>query len=314
MGTTLLKCFHRALTLSTILVFVANISSVSSQELDSASTSIPELEEPSFSKIIIVPFETRMYFSNIDGALSKNSGNSPEEIKGAFRFNLQHSLFAEIKTKTSLGTISLLSSENEELQEDLLNLHAAIGYNYKEIPVEPDTTRPTVKKSLYDIKDKLKTWKKKEEPKAPTTDITSGELTARSSDGLEKFMATMILDQEAFSAIGSKYEADLFLFINQIDIRTAAINQNEIWNAKDEREIKVHFSILNKQGVEVYASAFKSRFTSQMNEIDDIINSSIQNISAQIANQTPKKTSTKAQIKKTDSDQLMMKEQNILGK
>ena len=37
-------------------------------------------------------------------------------------------------------------------------------------------------------------------------------------------------------------------------------------------------------------------------------------MTAQIANQTPKKTSTKAQIKKTDSDQLMMEEQNILGK
>ena len=306
-----------------LILFICVLILVSSSIVFSQTTADPGpplIDKPSdsiqstYNKLLIIPFEDRMYFSNIDQSIGKQSGKNSNEIRQSFKYNLQHSLFVGIKLQTGLGVVSLLSSDNEELKEDLIKTHSSIGYEYQDIPVEEDTTtKSKVSESIENIKEKFKSKKKKEEQEDPATDITDGEITARTGDGKEKFMNTKLKKPEILNYLYGKYETELFLFINQIDIRSAARDQQETWSGTDEREIKIHFAIINNTGKVVLATAFTSRFSSQINGINEIIDKSIADIANQIALKTPKKFTSDAMEEKIESDQIMMEEQNILG-
>ena len=317
METTLLDFFNKKKVSLILLAFALVISSTSNiyaQSISDDSLEPVVNEDTKYQKMLIVPFEERMYFSNIDGSLAKMSGKTSNEIRQTFRYNLQYSLVMQVRAHSSLGVVSLLSSDKVEIQEDLVNVYAAIGYEYKDMPVVKDTTTSgKAEKTVDNIKAKFKSFKKKDKKQQPTSHVTNGELTSVVAYNTEKYMATKIVNPELLGYLQSKYEAELFLFINQIDIKAASLGQEEIWSGYDDREVKVHFTIINSAGKVILSTAYKSRFSSQVTDMNEIISECIDDIAKQIAVNSPKKSASDAMIEKLEDDQEMMAAQNILG-
>jgi hypothetical protein len=93
---------------------------------------------------------------------------------------------------------------------------------------------------------------------------------------------------ELLKMLSDKYGVDLFVFINQLEIKT---NYNDCIDFQlkiYEREIKVHFSIFDKYGKQLAGDVAISLFPSNSNDIGEIMAGNFPSISSYIADELVK--------------------------
>lgn len=214
------------------------------------------------NNVLIVPFETKMYFSDIDKDLSHKNEMNFHEIKAMFRAELDKNLF--ISLKEYFNPLSFYTMEQENVQKELVYIYSSIGYKYQII--EPEVVeKETPAKKLFN---KIKPKEKEKEPQEAT--IQNGEIVSE-VDNREKFMNTIITNDNLIPNLNKTHEATYYVFINQLDIKKSADDAYKAAENQYKREIKVHYTIINSNTKEVSAGAIISRFNSSESDINKII-------------------------------------------
>lgn len=222
------------------------------------------------TKLMIIPFEPRLYRSQIDREVGAHDNLNFQEIRGYFRLGLDNAL--ALATKDDYAIVRM-HDDNPDINRDLDYIYKSIGYQYREMPAAPEPP----KKGLAKISDKVSKGiqgqiKKLDGPEPePGGRIEGGQVVSVSNPN-ERFMAMSLINPDMFSYLSDKYGCGLYLFITQLDIIHAPGQEYTAYGSDNyEREIKLHFSIMTYDKKEVYAGAVKRRFSSRTNSIKRII-------------------------------------------
>jgi len=213
--------------------------------------------------VVIIPFEAKMYISDIDRDLAQNHQMNFQEIKAKFRANLDREIFLALKKYTQ--PFSFYSMPQRDANAELGYIYNSIGYKYEVVPEEV-----VVKKENVGTKLLSKFKKKEKDSDYIDASIQGGELVSQ-VDNREKYMKTTVVNEKLLPNLNEKYGAQHYIFINQLDIKRGADMRYAASDEGYKREVKVHYTILDNLGEEVSSGAIKSRFSSNENDIDKII-------------------------------------------
>ncbi len=195
-------------------------------------------------KIMIIPFEPKLYLSEIDMKINEQTKWKFDQIRENFR----HQLDAQLKLKLqSVGTVLSFYSDSAKTWKDLM-------YTYKSTGLSPDLLDKPTDASVVNKKQ---------------TGIKDGEVHVEMSND-KKFMNTKITDKELLNYLTTKYKSDYFVFINELDILSVP-DSYDLSTDSYKREVAVHYSIIDKSGKTLNAGLFSARFSSKENNPKKII-------------------------------------------
>ncbi len=256
------------------LFALMSIATVSAQNNTTGSASQPVMTAK--SSVLIVPFESKMYISDIDRTLAQNHQMNFQEIKAKFRAALDREIF--IALKKYYNPQSFYSIPPEESRKELGYIYNSIGYKYEVVPEEVVVRKKNVGTKLIG-----KFKKKKKEDEHMEAGIQGGQVVSQ-VDNREKYMKTTLVNEKLLPSLNSKFNASNYVFINQLDIKRGADMRYAASDEGYKREIKVHYTIFDNAGEEVSGGAIKSRFSSNQNDIDKIIRVQFPLIAERIVN------------------------------
>lgn len=207
-------------------------------------------------KVLIVPFEPRMYMSQIDHSIHQETKWDQKKIKQSIRFGLDEEIYKCIKKK--MEVVSFLD-DTAKYKKDLFKTYSTIQYKFDKIPDQVNYQAPkTEKEKKY---------------------VQKGQLMA-DSDNQGKFMNAKIKDNSLLKDFQTHYKTDVFLFINQIDILTSEVPGS--LNAHSYRTATVHYTILNADGKELNSGISSADFPTTVNHPDKISSSYFSRIADEI--------------------------------
>lgn len=225
------------------------------------TTGKPIITPKSKFNVLIIPFESKMYISDIDRDLAQKNNMNFQEIKAKFRAALDREIF--ISLKQYYNPLSFYTIDQNQATKELTYIYNSIGYKYEVVPTEEVVKKKNPAEKLLN-----KFKKKKKEP--IKAGIQNGEVVSQ-VDNREKYMKTILSNTNLLPNLNKRYHASNYIFINELDIRKSA---DDVYAASEEqykREIKVHYTIFNANGKEVSSGAIKTRFNSGQNDVNKII-------------------------------------------
>ncbi|MFZ5551969.1 MAG: hypothetical protein ACOZCO_02545 [Bacteroidota bacterium] len=205
--------------------------------------------------ILVIPFEPKMYMSQIDKEVGAYNGLTFEQVNEKMRQNLVESV--AFRTDETLDSYCLYSTRIDSIKKELHYVYSSVEYVYEPLPAEPKekTTEDKTKTKEENKKPFGKITLKREPQNAenktqtpdPGTRIENGQIVS-SEDNREKFMDVTVLNKNLFNELNKYYNADHFLFINQLDI---------IFSSESTRQvrIKVHYSFFDLNGKKLSSGA-----------------------------------------------------------
>jgi hypothetical protein len=221
------------------------------------------------AKIMLVPFDERMYYSEFDQEIASHNNIGFNEIRGLFRKAIDTSIYSQLQIDHSI--VALLYKSHPDHETDLYTIYDITGYNYEPLKISDNVKTEAKKAALHKKEAKYK-----------------GQLVTQADD-TEKYMATTVNDFEKFQQIAYKYGTEYFVFINQLDfIRKPGLSWENLQSNNYSRQIKIHYTILNKEGKKVTGGACYSEINSQENEVLKIIQKAIAPTVKEITDSVPK--------------------------
>jgi hypothetical protein len=180
-------------------------------------------------KILLVPFKTTMLMNEIGKAVNTKTHLSNSKITEAFRYNLDLALYTTFKLNYS--TVSLIQVPKKG-DTTLAYTYTSIGYKYDLVP-GPDTTGES--HAEFDPKLQKEHF------------MHNGQLQVP-MDYSKRFMNVNIANPQLLPYLNKKYGADIFVFINEVDIKNVSNNTTEdLTQSNFRREITVQYSIVTTQ-------------------------------------------------------------------
>lgn len=230
---------------------------------------IAQADSSVHKKTLIIPFEPTMYMSDMDREIGRANQLSQAQIVEQFRVSFDRALENTVQLKNE--TQSILHDENSANEGALVTIYSGISFLYT-----------PVKRSIGK-KDKIisSVIPQKKSPQKEAT-IKNGEVyTVR--DTIERYMKTILIDSTLLENLHEKTHAENFLFVNQFEIKNSFEDVMQLQNDTYEREVKIHYSILNSKGEELCGGIAKCKFANSITSIKQIVNSSFPSAAKQIA-------------------------------
>lgn len=195
-------------------------------------------------KIMIVPFEPKLYMSEIDKKINEQTKWNFNQIRENFRHQLDIQLQQKFKLYSSVVSFY---KDSAKMAKDLIYLYGCMTYSYD--PVDKPSTNAT--------------------KPATTKGIKNGQVEVEMNDD-KKFFNVIVRDPDALPYFTKKYSADYFVFINQLDIKIDANSYNISTNTY-QRKVDIHYTILDKNNTLIAAGIASSHFPSKENNPKKIV-------------------------------------------
>lgn len=248
-----------------VLVFCSAIQlACNGQSILNGIDAQPEQEvAPLYTKVMVIPFEDKMYLSDADRDIAKASAVKDHgSIKGRFRDGLMISLTAGSKQRYACLPLHFRDSL---IHDDLVEAFSAIKYKYEPVPVE--------KKKSGSI---FKTVSHK-----PETKVEKGQIVSQPDPNL-KYMKTVIKKTETLHYLAEKYEADLFLFISQFEIKNDMNDPNGFAYGNFNRNVRVHYTFYNQNSEFISGGIAEITVPADVKEISHIISGNFSELAGEI--------------------------------
>ncbi len=207
-------------------------------------------------KIMVIPFDPKLYMSEIDNKINQQTKWKFAKIRENFRQQLN----AQLKLKLqSIAPVVSFYSDSVKMWKDLSYIYRSTSLSYDLIEIPKDS--------------KIK-------PAAAPNGIKNGQLAVEVNTD-KKFMNIKVNDAKLLSYLTGKYKTDYFVFINQLDIKNDP-DSYDLAADTYKREITVHYSIFDKAGKSISAGAEVSHFSSKENEPKKIVSINFSEIATDI--------------------------------
>src|SRR5688572_19301155 len=182
------------------VILLIGFLSVRAQHTTINNKSGEKAPPPGKHKIMIVPFEPRLYMSEIDFALNKESKLTPKQIKATFRNGINEQLYKAIKPH---HMVIDLMDDTVKTKKDLGEIYQYSSLEYMKVP-DQKNYKPPVKQKEEQI-------------------IKNGQIVDETNTD-QRFMNIQIKNATLVPYLYGKYKSDIFVFINELDIRSSNSN------------------------------------------------------------------------------------------
>ena len=236
---------HKVLIL---LSFVLSAFQLQAQDKTISSGNKPTAKEAvSNHKIMIIPFENKMYLSEIDFMINKETKLNAKQIKTTMRDGLNEQFYKKLKSK--MPVVDLLE-DTIKTKKDLIDIYQYLGYEYQKVPNQ-DNYKPPVKE-------------KQEKT------INNGQLVVESNSDA-RFMNAKLKNATLVPYLGGKYKTDLFLFMNELDIKAFNGIPGDL-TSSSSRKIVLHYTVYTLDAKEINSGIAEVNLPSNVNNPTKIIN------------------------------------------
>jgi hypothetical protein len=198
-------------------------------------------------KIMLIPFENRMYMSEIDFMINKESKLNARQIKATMRDGLNEQFYKKLKSK--IAVVDLLD-DTTKTKADLQNIYQYLSYQYLKVP-DQNNYKPPVKE--------------KEEK-----NINNGQLTVETNSDA-RFMNAKLKNATLVPYLNGKYKTDLFLFFNELDIKALNGLPGDL-TATTTRKIILHYTVYTVDAREINSGIAEVSLPANVNNPTKIIN------------------------------------------
>lgn len=230
-----------------------------------------EREAKTTHKVMLIPFEPKLYLSEIDHAINAETGLSSKEIKRRFRDGLNEQLYRAFKA-IPYNVVDLIS-DSLKYTKDLNGIYQHLTYQYQKVPNQEKYQAPKAEK---------------QEKK-----IDKGQLAVETNSD-QRFMNAKITDAKVVPTLYGKYNTDIFVFINQLDIKASGTpNSYNINNGDSPRKIVVHYTVYTFDAKEINSGIVEEEFELDTNSPKKIIDKHFSKISTTICERVKKALATK---------------------
>ena len=230
--------------LSLLLIITCAHAQEKTMNTDKKNT---ERDAASKNKIMLIPFENKMYLSEIDAKINQESKLSAKQIKAMMRDGLNEQLYKKLK-----GTMSVVDmlEDTAKTQKDLGNIYQYLAYQYQKTPNQ-------------------------EKYKAPSNDkenknMNKGQLTVE-TNGDSRFMNAKLKNATLVPYLTGKYKTNLYLFVNELDIKSFNAIPGD-FSSDSNRKIIVHYTIYTFDAKEINSGIAEIAMPVQVNNPTKIIN------------------------------------------
>ena len=253
----------------TILTFFLFILTTSLLRAQDSSIDIGGADSAVHKKILIIPFEPELYMSDMDREIGKANQLNQSQIVEKFRINFDRVLENTVQLKNETQT--LLHDESSIDENAIVDIYSSISFEFTPVKRTQTKKEKTISSVLL----------QKKTPQKEAT-IKNGQVfTVR--DTLERYMKTIVTDSLLLQRLNEKTHAEIFLFVNQFELKDSFTDVIELQNDTYQRELRIHFSVLNKKGIELVGGIAKCRFANNIILCNEIVTTSFPCAAKQIA-------------------------------
>jgi len=228
-------------------------------------------KDANFGKVLIIPYDPGMYFSDSDEMLAESNDKSEKEVRNLLRYGLNSRVKAQIIGKH--GARSLLTDTSEQAFKDLQRIYQAIRYEKAEAmaPKDVKVGEGSGENSEKYRKEIIEKVQEKEEDGDSEEQKTQAEQYKEEEVKGRYYMDVDIPSNKMLKYFKKNYGTELFLFLNQFELIT---NYNHCLDRATntfERTIKVHYSLYNTDGGQLAGDVAIVKFPSNSNDLYKII-------------------------------------------
>ncbi len=250
-----------------IALFLISVNLILAQQTTiNTKNSTPERELLSKSKVMLIPFEPKLYMSEIDYKLSSETKLNPKEIKHIFRDGLNEQLGFAFKSE-KISSVDLMS-DTTKFKPELYSIYSNLSYEYQKVPNQENYHPP-----------------KKEKDKK---EIVKGQVVVETNSD-ERFMNAKVTNAKLIPLLASKYNCKVFVFINQLDIKASGNSKpGQISTGTENRKLVVHYTVYTIDAKEINSGTAEEEFDSSLNNPKKIIDKHFSKLSKLIVTRTLK--------------------------
>jgi hypothetical protein len=245
--------------MKTLLVLAAFLAYNFSHAQHSTLRFTDDAIDLSQKSVLVVPFESKMYLSDINKALAEKNQLTSRQIVERFTTAIDQSISYAFQEKCAVS--SFYGIEDSTILQDL-------SYVYDNLKLEYELVSNTEEKSkAAQLKAKLK---KKEDDSYQRGQINNGQVVT-TRDTRERYIKTVISDQNMLDSMHFKFDNDYFLFVNQLDIKNDYSDMVAVQQGNFERVVRLHYTLYAKDGNILTTGISKTKFSNRQNDINLII-------------------------------------------
>jgi hypothetical protein len=208
-------------------------------------------------RIMVIPFEPQMYMGDIGEKIYIESKWSFKQLAEYFRHQLDNQL--KLKLQSIESPVVSFYIDSARTAGDLSQIYKSTTIAFD---VVDKATAPTA------------AVKKQE-------GIKNGQLAVEVSSD-KKFTTTKFSNNELIPYLSKKYRTEYFVFINELDINTV-MDTYDMATDTYQREVTVHYTIVNSSSKLISAGATSYRFSSKTNDPKKIVKETFSPIASFIA-------------------------------
>jgi hypothetical protein len=221
--------------------------------LSAQHTTINKKEDKSLApgkhKVMLIPFEPRLYMSEIDHAINKETKLNAKEIKAKFRDGINEQLYKSIKAH---HLVVDLMDDTVKTKKDLGEIYQYLSLEYMKVPDQANYKPPVKEKEQQVIK--------------------NGQIVDETNTD-QRFMNAKIRNATLVPYLYGKYKTDIFVFINQLDIKSSnSLAPGELQAKEGFRKIVVHYTVYTFDAKEINSGIAETLFPVALNNPAKIIN------------------------------------------
>lgn len=210
-------------------------------------------------KVMLIPFEPKLYFSEIDRSVNKETGMSAKEIKHRFRDGINEQLYKAFKA--SKYNVVDLMDDTTKYKKDIEGIYQFLSYQYQKVPDQEHYKAPE---------------KEKEEKK-----IKKGQLAVETNSD-KRFMNAKVTNPKMVPGLSAKYKTDVFVFINELDIKGTDAAPGQSMGLEGNRIITVHYTVYTLDAREISSGLAETMLAPDVNNPKKIVDKYFSAIAATI--------------------------------
>tara|TARA_B100001057_G_C22815978_1_gene937447 strand:+ start:998 stop:1924 length:927 start_codon:yes stop_codon:yes gene_type:complete len=285
-----------------LILFIIFYSFISySQSYDESYDQFEVYKQDKNNKILIIPFENKMYASSMDDAIAANNQINYYDVKEELKKGIAEQILLSIGNK--IPAVSMI--HHRDTSADLLNyVYNSIGFKYdivksKDTIEEPKKKSELIKNKMNEFISQISTEKTHEKEEYERGRINNGEIHTKEHNA-ERFMNVVINNPNLLTDLNRTYLTNYYIFINEFHISKAYSSPNDYYNKF--RKISIHYTAFNQKGKEVDAGISSIEMPANVNDLRKIEKTYLYAIANEISAFVPDPVLDKATIKKEADD------------
>lgn len=214
------------------------------------------------SRVLLIPYAPAMHLSMVDAELSMGSGMDIGEVRETLRNNLLRSLNTAMAGDRQVDVLKSDHVAAEDGSDQLI--YHSLYYQQDTIwPIKFRGLDSLLKKKVsYTVKNKLRPVEK-------------------------AYINIGFHDQRLLGELAENYQADVFLFLNEFEIKDNFKDCMDLAGEVHDREVRVHYSVFDRSGKQLYGDVAVAHLWSNVNDVEAVMRSTFPSITDYILGSLP---------------------------